>query len=237
VSHRLDGSEGAPVLVLANSLGTRLDMWDDQIPALTRRFRVLRYDMARRDSMEALGRDLLGLADTLGIERFSLCGLSLGGMVAMQVASDAPDRIDRLALCCTSPKLGEPADWDERAQEVREIGMEAVADATLERWLSPSAEAALVERVRAMLLATDPETYAKLCSAIGHMDMRPRLQAIAAPTLVIAGADDPSTPPEHGREIAEGIPGARLEVLQGVRHLANVEQPEMFNATLMEHFR
>jgi 3-oxoadipate enol-lactonase len=238
VNHRFDGPDDAPVIVLVNSLGTQLAMWDEQVPALTERFRVLRYDMVGRDSMAGLGGDLLALADEHEIERFSLCGLSLGGMVAMWVASEAPGRIERLALCCTSPQLGEPAFWNERVDALRNGGIESVvADGLLERWLTPAADPAVVERVRAMLLASDIEAYAKCCIAIRDMDMRPRLGSISAPTLVIAGADDPSTPPDHGEAIAAGIPGADFEVLQGVRHLANVEQPEIFNATLMEHLR
>jgi 3-oxoadipate enol-lactonase len=246
VHHRLDGPEGAPTVVLANSVGCDLDMWDPQLAALTARFRVLRYDHRGHGSspvpdgpysIEDLGGDLLALLDRLELERVHLCGLSLGGMVGMWIASRAPERVERLALCCTSAHLPPRSGWEERARTVRAEGMGALVDMVLERWLTAGfreREPEAAARVRETFLATDPEGYAGCCEAIGGLDLRAALPAIAAPTLVIAGAVDPSTPPEHGEAIAAAIPGARLHVLP-CAHLANVEQAEALTAAVVEH--
>ena len=247
VNHRIDGPAEGPAVVLSNSLGTSPAMWDGQVPALAGRLRVVRYDHRGHGgspvppgpySVADLGRDLLTLLDRLGLERVSLCGLSLGGMVSMWVASEAPDRIDRLALCCTSALLGPRGMWAERAALVREQGMDAVVDGAAERWFTPAFRAEHPERVepvREQLRATPPEGYAACCEAIGGMDLRGRLGSISAPTLVIAADEDPSTPPEHGRRIADAIPGARLEVIAGAAHLANIGRPEEFNRALLAH--
>ena len=233
-------------VALANSLGATSAMWDAQMPALEPSFDVVRYDMRGHGDTPAppgpysiadLGGDLIGVLDDRRIERASLCGVSLGGMVAMWVASEAPERVDRLVLCCTSARLGTREMWDERAALVRAQGMAAVVDATIERWLSPSARPEDAARLREMVLGVSPEGYAACCEAIRDMDLRGRLGSIRSPTLVIAASDDPSTPPEHGRLIAGAIPGARLEVIDGARHLANVERPEEVNAAIMEHLR
>jgi 3-oxoadipate enol-lactonase len=180
--------------------------------------------------MDDLGSDLLALLDRLGIERASLCGLSIGGMISMWVAAHAPERVERLVLCSTSARLGPPETWHERAATVRAEGMAAVADAVLGRWFTPGFAAAhpdVIERIRGVLSATPPEGYAGCCEAIAEMDLTPDLPSISAPTLVIAGEQDPSTPPEHGRRIADLIPGARLEVISPAAHLATIERPDL----------
>ena len=174
-----------------------------------------------------LGADVLRLLDRLGVERAHWCGLSLGGMVGMWLAINAPERIDRLVLCCTSARLGPPSMWAERAATIRAEGVEAIADAGIGRWLTLGfieREPAVAAKIRAMLAATPAEGYAGCCSAIEHMDLLPELGAIRAPTLVIAGTQDPATPPEHGERIAAGIPGAHLELVDAA-HLATIEQP------------
>jgi 3-carboxy-cis,cis-muconate cycloisomerase/3-oxoadipate enol-lactonase len=244
--YQLSGPERAPVLVLANSMGTTMAMWDDQVGPLADRLRVLRYDHRGHGASEAppgpyrieqLGADLLGLLDALELERVSFCGLSLGGMVGIWLAANAPDRIDRLALCCTSAKL-DPAPYLERAAKVRAGGTASVADAVVERWFTPAFRQAApraVAKAVAMLAATSDEGYAGCCQAIAAMDLRADLPAISAPTLVIAGADDPATPPPHAEAIAAAIPGARLEVLAGAAHLANIQQPERVTRLLLDH--
>jgi 3-oxoadipate enol-lactonase len=166
------------------------------------------------------------------------CGLSLGGMVGMWLAINAPERIDRLVLCCTSARLGPPAMWAQRAETVRADGVEAIADAGLERWLSPAfmeRNPAVTAEVRAMLVATPAEGYAACCGAIERMDLVPDLGAISAPTLVIAAADDPATPPEHGELIAASVPGARLVIVDEARHMATVEQPRAMTDLIAGH--
>ncbi len=237
--HRVDGDDSAPVVALSNSLAAVLSMWDAQVPALTERFRLLRYDHpghggshpADVDGMGSLARGVLDLLDELGLERVSFCGVSLGGAVGMRLALDASERLDRLVLACTSARFGSPELWQERADLVRAKGVGAVADAVLERWFTPAFPD--VQRFRDMFLSTDAETYARCCEAIRDWDVRDAIRAIRTPTLVISAADDPSTPPDHQQLIAAAIPGARLETIPNARHLANVERPEPFNAALL----
>lgn len=247
LAHRLDGPEDAPVLVLSSSLGTTHELWDGQVPELARAFRVLRYDHRGHGGSDVppgpytvaqLAADVLGLLDRLGLGRVSFCGLSLGGAVGMWLASRAPERIERLALCCTSARFGTTELWTERARTVRAEGVEAVADATMGRWFTErfrDERPDVVARFRAMLCETAPEGYAACCEALGAWDFRQELGSIAAPTLVVAGADDPAAPPEQAELIAAGIPGARLVVLPDAAHLANVEQPQGFRAALLAH--
>jgi pimeloyl-ACP methyl ester carboxylesterase len=156
-------------------------------------------------------------------------------MIGMWLAINAPERIDRLALCCTSAHMPPPETWHERAATVRADGMAAVVDATLERWLTPAAPAETVERTRQMVLATSPEGYASCCEAIADHDLRDQLGSIRAPTLVIAAEDDPSTPPDHGRLIAESVPGAHLTVLPDARHLIAAERPHEVAPLVLDH--
>jgi 3-oxoadipate enol-lactonase len=245
--HLLEGPEEAPVLVMANSLGTTLRMWDEGAPALRGRFRLLRYDHRGHGgspvppglyTIEDLGRDALALLDRLGIERFSWCGLSIGGMVGMWLASEAPERVEGLVLCCTSALLGPRELWDERIRVAREEGMDSLVDSVVVRWFTPeffSTQPETVEKAAAMLRGTDPEGYAGCCAAIRDMDLRDRLGQIRAPTLVISAAEDPATPPEHGELIRDSIPGAGFEVIPGASHLANIEQPEAVTRAILDH--
>jgi 3-oxoadipate enol-lactonase len=245
--HRLDGPDDAPVLMLSNSLGTNLAMWEDQLAALAGRFRVLRYDQRGHGRSPAtpgpytiaeLAGDALDLLDRLGLERVSFCGVSLGGMTGMWLAINSPERLERLALCCTSAHLPPREMWTERAATVRAHGIEAVVDAQLERWFTPALaelRPEALERTRQALLDTPAEGYAGCCEAIAAHDLRGELGAIRTPTLVLAAAADPATPPEHGRLIAAGIGGARLVVLEQGRHLAAVERPEEFSREVLAH--
>jgi 3-oxoadipate enol-lactonase len=247
VAHTVDGPAGAPTVVLSNSLGSTPAMWDPQFAALVERLRVVRYDHRGHGAspvppgpyeLDDLGADVLALLDRLGLERVHWCGLSLGGMVGMWMAIHAPERIDRLVLCCTSAKLGPPEMWADRAATVREHGVDAVADAGIERWLSPAfleREPETAARVRAMLASTPAEGYAACCGVIERMDQTARLGEIRAPTLVIAAADDPATPPEHGELIASAVPGARLEIVANARHLATIEQPQAMTDLILGH--
>ena len=246
VHHLLQGPEDAPVLMLSNSLGTTLRMWDEQAPKLLTRFRLLRYDHRGHGGspippgpykIEDLGRDVLVLLEQLGIERVSFCGLSLGGMVGMWLAGEAPERIDRLVLCCTSARFA-PDTFDSRARTVREHGVAEIADAVLERWFTPAFRASqhdVVEWAKRMLLETPAEGYAGCCEAVRDAELSGRLGDIRAPTLVIAGADDPAAPPEQAELICDSIPEARLVVLEQAAHLANVEQPKALTQALLDH--
>jgi 3-oxoadipate enol-lactonase len=230
------------VLVLSNSIGTTLALWEPQLPAFTRAFRVLRYDQLGHGrsevppgpyTVELLGRALADLLDELEIERCSFCGLSLGGAVGQWLAASAPERIDRLVLASTSAFFGPPERWIERAALVRADGAEPIADATMARWFTPAFRDP--SPFRAALVATPREGYAACCDALRDWDFRDRLASISSPTLVLVGAADPATTPSDARVLADGIPGARLTVIPGAAHLLNVEQPEAFTRAALEH--
>jgi 3-oxoadipate enol-lactonase len=247
LAYRTDGAAAKPALVLASSLGTTWELWDEQLPSLSRDFRVIRYDHPGHGSspipdapvtVESLAGDIVDLLDALELERVSFCGLSLGGMVGMALALRAPERLDRLVLCCTAAYLGPVDGWYERARVVRARATSAIAAAVVERWFTErfrDESPATVARFRAMLEGISPEGYAVCCEAIGQWDARSDVNAIRTPTLVIAGADDVATPPEDGAFLAESIPGAELTVLPGCAHLANIEQATLFTKTLLGH--
>jgi 3-oxoadipate enol-lactonase len=243
--YQFDGPGAAPVLVFSNSLGTNLAMWDPQIPALASSFRVLRYDTRGHGqsavtpgpySVTQLGRDVVGLLDALEIESAHFCGLSMGGVIGMWLGIYAANRVHRLILCNTGAKIGTPEAWNARIEAVRKGGMASIADSVVQRWFSPAfiaAAADKVERTRRMILATPPEGYVANCAAIRDMDQRETIARISLPTLVIAGAKDPATPPADGRFVAEHIPGARYVELD-TAHLSNIEAAGRFNEVLLQ---
>ena len=248
LNHRINGPYDAPVVVFSNSLGASMEMWTPQIPALSNRFRVLRYDQrGHGDSpvpaapwdLSDMGHDLLNLLDRNGIERVHFVGLSMGGAAGMWLALHAPERIDRLVLLCTSARFGSAELWSERAAAVREHGTESAADAGIERWFTAAfreREPAVVARYRAMIAAQPDEGYARCCGVLERTDLREEVSAIAAPTLVVAGAQDPSTPPDpDGKLLAERIPGARFEILDPAAHLASVERAETVTDQILDH--
>jgi 3-oxoadipate enol-lactonase len=240
--HDLHGDAGAPWLVLPCSLGTSRELWD---PApYAPHFRVLRYEHRGHGDSETppgpytvaeLAGDALALLDELGVERASWIGLSLGGMVAMWVAACAPERLDRLVLACTSARVPSPQLYAERAGVVREQGVEPLADAVVSRWFTAAAPGTLRARFRAMLVATAREGYAGCCEAVAGWDFRERLAEITAPTLVVAGAEDESTPAADTGLLVRRIPGARSVVLEGAAHLANLERAAEFAEAALAH--
>jgi len=224
-------------VVLSGSLGSTSAMWNQQLDAL-RDFDVVLLDhpghggepMVELGDIRDLAHRLLAKVDA---ERFSFVGLSLGGAVGMQLALDAPKRIDRLVLACTSSRFGDPAGWDERIELARSGGMEAIADVVLPRWFTPAFGD--VQRFRAMLVSTPADVYIRYCQLLGEYDLRGSLSGIGAPTLAIAGADDPTSPPEQLTELAAEIPNAGLAVIAQAAHLANAERPDEFNRAMLEH--
>ena len=243
-SVRLDGPENAPVVVLSNSLGTNLRMWDPQIAALARRFRVLRYDtrghgatLARPGDygIETLGGDVLRLLDALSIKRVSFCGISMGGATGMWLALHAPERIERVVLASTSTRFGTPERWDARIEAVTKGGMRAIADGVIEIWFTAefrAREPSAVTRVREMLLASPVDGYLAACRAVRSIDLTDAVSRIRCPALVLSGRHDTSTPPAQGRAIAERIGGARYVELPAA-HISNVEVAQTFNAELL----
>ena len=236
--HRIEG-DGDRLVVLAGSLGSTLEMWDAQVPALAERFRVLRYDHPGHGgsplldvrSVDGLAQELVALLDALGIDRISFCGLSLGGAVGMRIALDDPDPLDRLVLCSTSMRFATPDFWAERARVVREQGVEAIAAVVLERWFTPEFED--VRRYRDIVAGTPAEGYARCCEALREWDVRGKLSDVRVPTLLVAGPDHPSTPLADLEAIAAAIPGAKLVVIDHARHLVNVERADEFNESLL----
>jgi 3-oxoadipate enol-lactonase len=244
IFYQFDGVEGRPVLLLSNSLGTTLEMWDPQIPALTGHYRVLRYDSrghGRSDAPEGpyeiarLGRDAVELIDALNIETVHFCGLSKGGMVGMWLGIHEPDRIDRLVLANTSAYIGAPEVWNARIETVQRDGMAAIVPGVIERWFTPhfqQADPAAVERIASMLREIPPQGYVACCAAVRDMDQRAEIAAISAPTLVISGTHDGATPPAHAQLIAGEIAGAALVDLDAA-HLSNIEQADLFTRNLV----
>jgi 3-oxoadipate enol-lactonase len=244
IAYRWDGSQGAPVLLLSNSLGTDFHMWDPQIQALARHFRVLRYDVRGHGqsdtpggaySIDRLGRDVLELLEATGVVRTHFCGLSLGGMIGQWLAVRAPENIDRLVLANTSAYMGPPSNWQTRIDTALTEGMTSLAEGSLARWFTPAflnrapAEAL---GIRTMLLANRPAGYAGCCAAIRDMDQRATAGLNSLPTLVIAGHHDPATSVADGAFLAQSADDGRLVVLSGA-HLSNVECADDFNANLL----
>ncbi|MEU2927918.1 3-oxoadipate enol-lactonase [Streptomyces sp. NPDC007251] len=240
LNHRIEGPASAPALLLGPSLGTSYALWDTLAPELSARHRVVRWDLPGHggSAPELIGpgatvADLaalvLDLADTLGIDRFAYAGVSLGGAVGLHLAVHHPDRLTSLAAICTSAHFGGETPWRERAQRVRREGMEWLATSADARWFTPGFTVpGLVRDHR----EADPEAYAACCDALAAFDLRDRLGAIAVPTLLVAGKQDPATPPAHLREIADAVPGATLVELPGASHLAPAECPRAVLAAL-----
>ena len=242
----VDGPEHAPVLMLSNSLGTDLTMWDDQVGAFTKQFRLVRYDRRGHGksgvlegpyTMERLGTDALAIMDGLGIKKLNWCGLSMGGMVGMWLGANAPERIDKLILSNTSAYMGAAPDlWNERIRTALTAGMPALVDATLERWFTKAfreRNPKVMARIREMVLATPPKGYAACCEGIRDMDQRESLRRIRAPTLIIAGRHDPSTTVEVAEFMQSRVPGAKLAVIDAA-HIANVERPQEYSETVLK---
>lgn len=243
----LDGRPDSPVLVLGNSLGTSRMVWDRQAAALGERFRLLRFELPGHGgsttwpgpySIAGLGAGVLALLDSAEIERAGYCGISLGGMIGMWLAANAPDRVTALGLVCTSAYLPPADGWRARAELVLAESLAAISPQSAGRWFTAEfaeREPEVISSFMVELERTDPAGYAGCCLAIADMDLRVDLSSIKAPTLVISGADDPATPPEHGTAIAAGIAGARQIVVEGAAHLANVSSPDEVTTALLDH--
>lgn len=244
----VSGPPEAPVLVLSNSLGTTRALWDPQMPQLRQHFRVVRYEHRGHGTtpvpnpgpygLQDLGTDLVDLLDHLGVARASLCGLSLGGLVAFWVAAHHPDRVDRLVLACTATHLPPPDAWHQRAATVRRDGVPVLGDALLTRWFTDGflhRRPEVAAQIRAMLETVDAEGYAGCCEAIASADLRGHGATVVAPTLVLAGVCDPVAPPQAAFDLAGEIDGSALSILPDAAHLANVEQADRFTAAVVDH--
>jgi 3-oxoadipate enol-lactonase len=245
--HEQGGPADAPVLLMGGSLGTHLGMWDPQLAELRAR-RVIRFDHRGHGrspvpegpyTIADLGADVVALMDALGIERADYCGLSIGGMIGQWLAINAPDRIGRLVVICTSPATPNPDAFRERAATVREAGSTAgIADAVVANWFTEGyadAHPDVISRHRQMIVDTPAEGYASCCEAVAGHDVRDGLPRVAAPTLVIAGAQDRAIAPSQGEAIAAAIPGSALQILDPAAHLASVERADIVTTLITEH--
>jgi 3-oxoadipate enol-lactonase len=248
MGYRIDGPEGAPAVVFSHSLAASREMWEPQLPALSDRYQVLRYDL-RGHGESAVGEtpytpvllasDVAALLAALDISRAHFVGLSIGGVIGQALALARSDLLLTLTLCDTLARAPEGfgAVWEERVRSAQADGMAALVEPTIERWFTPPFFAAapeIVDRVRAMIAATQPAAYAGCAAALSTLDLMDRLGEIALPTLVVVGADDQSTPVAMAESIQAAIPGARLQVLENAAHLSNIEQKDRFNAALSD---
>ncbi|MHC6151085.1 alpha/beta fold hydrolase [Bradyrhizobium elkanii] len=241
IAYRIDGPDDRPVLALSNSIATNLHMWDRSMPALTRSFRVLRYDTRGHGgsdapvgaySMDRLGRDMVELLDHLAIDRAHFLGLSLGGFIGQWLAIFAPDRIDRLILSNTAPYLASELPFDDQIRAALAApDMNGIADGFMRNWFPAAMLAApndIVDEFRNMVLTTPPRGLAGCYAALRDVDLRRVISLIAAPTLVIGGENDTVTRARHSADIAATITDAKLVLLPGV-HILNVELADRFN--------
>jgi 3-oxoadipate enol-lactonase len=245
--YRFDGPERAPVLILSNSLGTTLEMWDAQLPELGQCLRLLRYDTRGHGQSEVtpvganggytaelLGQDVLALADALALPRFAFCGLSMGGLIGQWLGVHAGNRLSHLVLCNTAAKIGTAEGWNARISSVLGSGMAETASGAIGRWFTPefaAAEPAQVEVVRQQLLSSPPAGYAANCAAVRDADFREQLGQIQAPVLFVAGTRDPVTTVADAEAVVAAIPDATLLPLEAA-HLSNIGARADFDAAL-----
>lgn len=244
LNYRIDGAEGLPWLVLSNGLGLDLTMWDPQMPALTRVFRVLRYDTrghgasptpADPCTIEQLGGDVLALLDEVGAAQAHVCGFSMGGIIAMWLGVHAADRVDKLVLAHTAAQIGPVSMWNDRIAVVKARGMSAISAAAMERWFTPdflAREPSVVDALRQVFESNDAQGYVCCCAAIRDADFRATITQITVPTMVISGTRDAATTLANGHLLAARIPGAGLVEIDAA-HLSNFEQPSTFTAALL----
>jgi len=240
----VEGRDGGPTLMLSNSLGSTLQMWEPQMRALTQVFRVIRYDRRGHGksqvppapySIARFGRDALAILDDLNIERVHWCGVSMGGMVGQWLAAHAPERVGKLVLANTTCYYPDPTIWEARIKAVREGGLAVVADTVIGGWLTQEFRdhnPEVADRMKAMLLATPVEGYLACCEALSRLDLREDLSRIKSPTLVIAGRYDKSTPIAMAEAIRSRIAGANMTILDAA-HISNVEAVGAFNDAVL----
>lgn len=248
IHYVLEGPENAPVVMLSNSLGTSLAVWDAQAAALRGKYRVLRYDTRGHGltdvtqagttgySMDQLADDAAALIKALGLKRVHLCGLSIGGMLGQRLAAKSPELFASLILCDTAPYMN-PHVWDERIAVIRKDGLEVVAEATMERWFTKrfrDAQPAAVQGIRNMLVRTPAEGYIGCAYAIRNMDLRPDDAKIICPTLIVVGEDDQATPVSASREMNAAIKGSKLVIIPQSAHIVTIEQPDALTRALGE---
>jgi 3-oxoadipate enol-lactonase len=238
------GPEGAPVLVLSNSLGTNLHMWDAQIPDFTKHFRVLRYDTRGHGrssvtpglySIAQLSDDVLHLLDALQLSQVHFCGLSMGGMTGMFLGFHSPARFHKIVACSAAAKIGTAESWNARIEAVKKGGMKSIASTVIERWFTAPFRASHpteVAAMQAMLENANPQGYLANCAAVRDMNLRDSLAVIKVPTLIVCGTHDPAATVAEGRYLAEHIPGSSFVELSA-SHISNIEAKTTFNREVL----
>jgi len=248
INVEISGRDDAPVLMLSNSLGTNLHMWDEQAAAWSKDFRVVRYDRRGHGksaapkgpySFEMLGKDVLGILDALKIKKANWCGLSMGGMVGQWLGANAPDRVERMVFSNTSSCYPDKTPWNDRIKQVQEKGLGSLVDGNMQRWFTEGFRKSAPDtlaKMKDIFVTTSVDGYLGCCSAIRDMDFRESNKTIKAPVLVIVGAQDPATPPAAGEAIQKAIPGAKLASLEAA-HIANMEQPAQYTKTVLDFLK
>ncbi|NLJ63417.1 MAG: 3-oxoadipate enol-lactonase [Alcaligenaceae bacterium] len=241
------GAAQAPALILSNSLGTTLEMWDPQVEALARHFRVIRYDTRGHGGspvtegpyqFEELGLDVVAILDALHIDQASFCGVSMGGHTGLWLGIYAPNRFNAIAVCNSAAKIGTAEAWQQRAHQVRQSGVEAMqqlAHSAPERWFTASfikQSPQVVQQAQAQLAHISPEGYASCCEALAQSDLRAELHRITLPTLLVAGTEDPVTTVEDAKNMQAAIVRSKIVELEA-SHLSNLEVPEAFTQALL----
>ncbi|WP_236789446.1 3-oxoadipate enol-lactonase [Amycolatopsis sp. GM8] len=250
VHHVVEGPADGPVVVLSNSIGSTLRMWEPQVkPLVDNGFRVIRYDTRGHGEspvpngpygIDDLGGDVLALLARLGVESAHFAGLSLGGMTGVWLAQNAPEHVRSLVACCTSAQPGNTRMWLDRAKTVRAEGLAGIAQGAIGRWFTQpwiDANPEQAAKLSEMTATTPVEGYASCCELLADLDLVPGLPKITAPTLVISGAEDKALPPDHGRVIADGISGARFEIVDNAAHLGSYEQAGRFTQLILDHLK
>lgn len=249
INYQIEGPQNAPVLMLCNSIGTDLRMWDDQVPHFTRHFSLLRYDRrghGKSDApkgaytMDQLGRDALAVADAANARAFNWCGLSMGGMVGQWLGANAPERLIRLVITNTHSYYDDKKPWNDRIQFVSEKGLPAIADTMMERWFTAAFRASSpdkVARIRTIFVATPADGFIGCSQAVRDMDYRESNKRITTPTLVMVGDKDPATPPAWGEAIAKQIKGAQFASVPDAAHLANIEQTKVYTDKVLNFLK
>jgi 3-oxoadipate enol-lactonase len=249
IHYRDQGQRDGPPIVFINSLGTDFRIWDEVAEILAPDFRLITYDKRGHGLSESgpdkndiadYARDLAALLDASAVGRATVVGLSIGGLIAQEFYRQHPERVGALVLCDTAAKIGTDEVWDQRIAEVESGGIEALADAVLQRWFTAhfrAARSAELAGMRAMLTRTPRQGYLAACGALKRADLRPYAREIEAPTLCLVGDEDGSTPVALVKETAALIVGSRFEIIEGAGHLPNVEQPSIVARLVGEHAR
>ena len=247
--YQVDGPSHKHALVFSNSLGSDLRIWDPMVPYLAGDFRLIRYDTRGHGLSEALpppyssadlARDVVGLLDQLQIKEAVVCGLSVGGVIAQQLAIEHPDRVRALVLCDTGARIGTVASWEERIATVKAHGLGVLAAPSMERWFSGDfrrRHGAALRGYANMVVRTAVDGYVGTCCALRDTDLTQAAASIDKPTLVLCGDQDIATPPDMARDLAKIIPRARLALISGAAHISCVEQPAVMATQIRQFLR